>query len=706
MMKWRGPNKRGFTYFELIGVIALLTVTLAISIVSIRSPKAKRQADSAGKVLLSALQSARAESIAKNMPVAIALAVEDQEAASGFYTLEGHLKPRVVAATDLSREFSDVYVANVVWGTPTDPTIDVGEGFLQDAWLAPRPEDPTLIFLPSGNVVSNGLQLQDNHYTFVLGRGMNLAAGSTPTRVLSGVSDPYTIRVGEHGEMTLSKGLPGGSGLELSSANVPTIGSLPALTPPDNSPPEVLKVSVFPQKAGSSFATVPLEGTLSLQVEAWSPSGAPLFARWTGQGTFSSNEPIPMEWNPVDGLWRGHVEWAAPAGAKAGDEPNFDVVISSTNGEAAAAGKAQKPSIAVAPSSRKIIYSIEVPTNLQDPNVCCSYETQLRQVYDDGSGDRLLANSGGTNVVYSGFDSLDFSPDGSKYLAYHWAEDLDYTNYRQSIKLGLEDAGPVSDFITDTNGNGIWGAKWSPNGTKVSFHKNSAIWMAGADGQNQSQVSPNDPNKHVHSTSDWSKDGRYLVYEDHLHTNPPNWWENYEVQVHDTQTGTTTKVDGLYAGSGAFVPGSTKLLVTGYDSAGNAGLFETNMDGTGQTRLVDMGTSLNGWWTDIPVGVSPNGRYVSFHAWPSGETYGLRVYDRTTDQLHVIPDVEPLWGQSQGQWAPDGEPWILAQKYDSGPTGSGSRLVRFRPDGSEMTYVTEHPEGYPYSYIYSADWTK
>ena len=71
---------------------------------------------------------------------------------------------------------------------------------------------------------------------------------------------------------------------------------------------------------------------LVLEAKAWSPEGVPLFAQWSGDGSFSSSGPVPMTWDPVDGSWRARVEWGPKSSASVGDEVRLTVRINDKYG--------------------------------------------------------------------------------------------------------------------------------------------------------------------------------------------------------------------------------------------------------------------------------------------------------------------------------------------------------------------------------------
>lgn len=668
-------RRRAFTLFELLAAVSLLLVVLGISLTALRRPTRAPKADSAGRILQSAMLSAQAQAQAKNMPVAIALATDSQQAAHGFYRLEGHDKPRIVSVTDLRKECPGIYLANVIFGSNTsqDETA-VGESFLTNDWMLPRSTDPTIIFLPSGKVASNMLAHEDGKFHFVLGEGLNLSSGLGLTARLDGANEPQTLSVSTTGQISLQKGVPGHPHLVISSAVVPTSGNLPDLSQPSTDLPEILSVKVLPERTDATPDTVevPLNGSMSLSVQATSPSGEDLYATWSGDGHFSSDKPVPMEWRPKDQVWRGESEWKAPVGANPGDELRVQVEVTDRYGRVATtnpANPANVISLEVTEPSNEIVFI------KRHDNISTAY-----RVFDDGTGEKELWSSqlvpGKLGSVYQW---PRWSPDGSKLAVVHYVQ-TSPTNVHggSSLHVALQDIGPARNLIPSSDF--IYSPRWSPDGTKLAVLRNpygARLTVMNLAGDVVGEVANTPTLRPDTRALSWAPDNRRIVFS--VRENATQ-----KLGIFDCDTGNLTTLDtGHEPTLPAWLPGEDKIAFFGMDG-GVGGIYTVRPDGSEVTLGTAIGPNVQGLiYSRNSLGVSSDRRYISCSPYPYLEGAGLRVWDRVTNQVHHISNIAQNPNFHNGIWSPTGSK-LLAK---DGATG---RLATFRPDGSEYTLVTEN----------------
>ena len=178
----RPHDSRGFSLIEVMASLTLISIVLGLSLTSVKpggqgSPKAMAQ------VIADRLRAAQARARSEGFPVAIAFPSDGGTMATcqSFYQLEGFVFPRITESRRFDKENPGVYFGLVHWARPANPTVtpaSTGDGFVLDAW-GPPTEDPMFIFLPSGQVTSNGIAHSSGLYSIVVGRGFQ-ASLSTP----------------------------------------------------------------------------------------------------------------------------------------------------------------------------------------------------------------------------------------------------------------------------------------------------------------------------------------------------------------------------------------------------------------------------------------------------------------------------------------------------------------------------------------------
>lgn len=321
-------------------VVALFAVLVGIAAWNLRpgrdSASAKGLADSVAQEFLWA----RSRAQSSGQPVAVALPSNAGSLShcQSVYALEGTTNPRVTRVSNYAGEFPDCVLFSGFWpldsaqlGDPTStnsmapPPLGMrAEGFDPALWGLPDPQEPCLIFLPSGAVVGNRMAQFDGAYHLVACRGVAYGSGNlggvslaTPSRI----GPCHTVTVSLGGEVKVTPGLcagtlsPGPGFLCATAAAAP-----PAIASGANQNPTGATVQVTPRPVNlppGVDATVALGSYLTLQLAATDPDGDRLDCSFTcSQGTVSSTTPVPMAWNGSQ--WEGTWEWRPPLGATPG----------------------------------------------------------------------------------------------------------------------------------------------------------------------------------------------------------------------------------------------------------------------------------------------------------------------------------------------------------------------------------------------------
>jgi Tol biopolymer transport system component len=671
----------GFSLFEVLAVFGLLLVTLGVSLTAVRSPGRDRSPDSAAAVVVSALRAAQSEARATGVPVGFALATSGGQAAAGFYTVRGHVLPRVSSVTDLRSEFPGTYLACVAGSGATSVSQpDTGDDFLVGTWALPYPGDPTLIFLPSGKVLSNGLCHGDGVYHLVLGTGLEfggqavgqgdpLVSVSAPTYTLSAIANPQTVTVTQSGAIALVTGFPEQPNVESLAAAEPSVGTLPSLDPPSGDPPEIIAIKALPERDDlppGVDALIPENGMLSLVVEAWSPAGEELYAEWSGPGQFSAAEPIPLQWHPVDAVWRGTIEWKVPSTVPQGDEVALSVKVSdryTDTGMSLSGQVTQALTVEVTRPKSKLVFAV--------PG-----EQSVFQVHNDGSGEKQLFAANMYNVRWS--------PDGTKLVGIVSPG----STGAMDLVLAHPDAGPLKVLYSGQN---IATPRWSPDGTRIAFVDGLDLFVVGADGAPLTQVTPSD-SFDTYGGYNWSPDGQKVVYAENLTSFADQrlWTANPD----GSGRAMITDFDSKFP---VWAAGEDRILFLGFHSSDpqEAHIWSIKPDGS-DLRMESNNADWSGfgWNADTVLGLSANRRFVSFDINRTGLPPGLNIMDRVTGTASSIAGTSASSYQ-YGIWSPDDET-VLA--FDS----SSAVAVLSRPDGSNRlelgpkTAIAHH----------FADWTK
>ena len=663
----RALRSSGFTLFEILAATGIMLIIAGVSLTALRAPNKKRTADSAAGVILTALQAAQSEARAKGLPTGVALAYGDGGSAShGFYVLQGQVRPRVKSVTDLRSEFPNAYLTVAAWGSGLSRTIpDSGEDFIAGTWAPPHLQDPILIFLPSGKVLSNNLYHKDGVYRLVVSSGFDGAwhpSGGggdpeAPTLNLSRAADPWTVQVSQAGDISLQKGLPDNPGVEGPTASAPTTGQLPTLSVASGEPPEILEVRGLPEyqedmPAGID-AMIPEQGVLSLQVKAWSPDGEPLYAKWSGPGQFSSQEPIPLEWEPLEGVWKGTVEYRLPTTLHQGDDLTLRVRVADrhTDVEADLVGAVSEPlRLAVTEPQGKLAFvetlSREISSITQTTN----------KINDDGTSENIL--------YHEALSSSDWSPDGTKLVGVMKNRTLfDLVVFHPNL-------GPVRTLITSPR---IVSPKWSPDGTQVAFLSEDDLYVVRADGSSLRQLTPSDGRPTFGGLS-WSEDSQRIVFTESVnasHESPGLW-----IATSDGSSRSPIPIPLDQALLPRWIPVDDRIAFLGLDGVAPS-LYTVDPDGGDLVQEIDCSAvSGYGHGAGTTIGMSSNRRFLSVVVNLAGDSV-LRIKDRTTGQVRDLPNYgQP--GTDWGLWSPVAErvagvDLVTRQLYTMQPDG-GVRL--------------------------------
>ena len=356
------PGPRGLSLIEVIVSLALLAlgaVVLAQGFINLRSSRAHVKAEA--EQLAELMRTLRQQAVTENRPLGLGFPTQggSRAASNGYYQLEGEQHPKVVRRVTMARDRA-VQVSGCFWPempfTQPPTTTFSNSSYGLSTWQVPYPQDGILMFLPSGEVLTN-LPTVQGEAAIVLGyaiQGTASSVGGNPAMQLQRVKGPVVVWCSLFGEVRLEGGL-GSAPTRVSdvvASGAPA--DVPALTGSSNSNPTFvnqplksnpLEVSppanpnTLPAVAGGMTGTLRRKRYLSLKVTARDADGDALWCTWRqnsgSSGTFTKTEDVRMVYDPKIDMWVATWAWHPPDGANPGDEFPLEATIQDHRGGSA-----------------------------------------------------------------------------------------------------------------------------------------------------------------------------------------------------------------------------------------------------------------------------------------------------------------------------------------------------------------------------------
>ncbi len=353
-MRSRG---RGFSLIEVtvaVGLLLLVLVFLSQAFMGLRQSKnvVRAQAED----LAETMRALRQQSMTSHTPTGIGIPSAGGPA-SGYYVLQGEVRPRVVRTRSFN-EGQSLVLAGCCWSelgfTSSPASSFLSSRYSLANWQPPQPNDGLVMFLPSGEILTN-LPTYQGQVALVLARGLEVQPGALGLELLR-AKNPLVLWCSLLGEIRLEGSLAGASHRLSDGLNASPISGVPGVDrSPANGPPEftgpVLQISppananTLGQVAPGSTSTLRLQRYVSLKVTARDPDGDPLWCRWIPRSSspgqaFTKSGEVKMHYNPEARHWEATWAWHSPPGAAANSEFELDAVVSDhRGGEARLAGQ-------------------------------------------------------------------------------------------------------------------------------------------------------------------------------------------------------------------------------------------------------------------------------------------------------------------------------------------------------------------------------
>jgi Tol biopolymer transport system component len=178
----------------------------------------------------------------------------------------------------------------------------------------------------------------------------------------------------------------------------------------------------------------------------------------------------------------------------------------------------------------------------------------------------------------------------------------------------------------------------------------------------------------------WSPNGKQIVFQTGSRSGTSDL-----VVMNADGTGWQTLTSDTNSTHGGFFDNGRKIVFQRKNGDSRAEIWTMNADGTGEVNLTlaHGGASETTEYDEAKPVVSPDGRKVLFHS----NDEGLWVMNIDGSSPITISG-EELIETSKFSWSPDSR-WVLFNARTSYEDNTVSRIYKVRPDGSELTMLSE-----------------
>ncbi|MCW5868617.1 MAG: type II secretion system protein [Candidatus Eremiobacteraeota bacterium] len=374
-------NRGGFTLLEVTCTVALVAMSGALLMVSVRGSQGKATASALAETVAAELRSARQLAIGRGCPVAAVFPSENKQKShsDSLVLLAGASFPQQVKVVHFGGDFPGCSVFNGSWTPASGAALTTDLSLPGSKWTSLKLEnwlpaanqaDYCMVFLPDGTVRTNNLAAFGGAYHILVSSGVG-AVGSGPApgsglnshfnlayRSPQVVGETRTISVDACGAISIAPGILDSnlSGRGAMANYAPPAAAPAAVALPEASG-EIVDVHVVskgdpPSGPSDPDVTVAQDGFVSLRTIAKDPaqSGQTLYCNWTvvktsGTGSGSGAYSIPvavnrgtaMQWDnnaisPGVGAWVSNWQWRPPADAGTNDRYRLDLLIQDAAG--------------------------------------------------------------------------------------------------------------------------------------------------------------------------------------------------------------------------------------------------------------------------------------------------------------------------------------------------------------------------------------
>ncbi len=448
-----------FSVPEVLICLGLLGVVLLVSVTRVRLSPGQKESQSLAMEVKGLMSRARSQASLTGIPVGLVFPTDGNPIVRGCALFSGWERARFQREIDFTGNHPQAGIFLGQWNLPAPMSFDSPDTppgadpvrLNLSHWLPDEFSDQTaIVFMPSGKVVSNRLEVVNREFPLVVADRIDVA-GNLMTRA----DHAYTVLVSTEAVVRLEKGVLGGAVPEGGdSADSWPTATLSLLPFSNTAAPVVKDMQALPAPVDPAFAAakgaeciVEPGGVVTLRVFATDVDGGPLYCRWRANaGSFSHLAETPMFYSPESQGWTSEWHWQAPATAAADEIIELTAEIRDESFAATVEpGVVTTPRILVVDPGR-IVFDSGLGVSFADP-------TQRAHVFVsryDGTGLKAIFESVSTGGVIG---KLNISRDGRRVAVgtdYGDRLKLMSSDGLECIELGAPGVGSFPCFSEDS----------------------------------------------------------------------------------------------------------------------------------------------------------------------------------------------------------------------------------------------------------------
>ena len=347
-------SRSGFTLLEIVISVLIASLVLFLAVGPERALEEKYQSEAVARELALQLLKKKREASTTGISAGLAFPGTGTFAAQAYYHINGLGTLRIKKGRSWQSEYPNAYATWAAFGSETVPAPGSEPGSLMPDLPT---EDPAILFLPSGKVVTRGVSLAGETFRIRVGTQPDGSGAGTSGTALNGLNHAWTVTLNRNGLISVEVDPTISSS---SARSAPTTASLPAPTALTTTQPILESLTTVPELYQQSDGTLRLNGVdqnLQIKAVAESPQGEPLSVRWQCDGgQFShTGDWLLMTYSLETERWEASTIWSLPPSP--GSAYKVSVEIKDPQGNKTTGSSAQELSFDVEPKVLGLLHS-------------------------------------------------------------------------------------------------------------------------------------------------------------------------------------------------------------------------------------------------------------------------------------------------------------------------------------------------------------